>query len=237
MNPTSPQDPSLADDARKIAELLLRTHAVTLNIQEPYRYASGILSPIYCDNRLLLSFPDLRRRVVAAFCRRIHALTATPQLVAGVATAGIAWAAWIADACELPLAYVRDSAKKHGKGNTIEGAPPPGARTVVIEDLLSTGGSSAAAVSALRAAELNADVCLAIFSYQLEACRNVFRQLNCTATSLTTFSVLLDVAGHLNMLSSADIEIARFWNRDPQAWGENHASSTKTISPRNADET
>ncbi len=209
--------------ARVIAELLLRANAVTLNVQQPYRYASGILSPIYCDNRLLLSFPGLRRQIVTAFCERIRSLSPSPQVVAGVATAGIAWAAWIADACDLPLIYVRDAAKKHGKGNTIEGAPPPGARTVVIEDLLSTGGSSAAAVTALRATGLDVNVCLAIFSYQLAAARTAFEKIACDAIPLTTFDALLETAGDLQTLSPADLDIARRWNRDPQTWGERYA--------------
>ncbi len=211
-------------NARTIAELLLHARAVTLNVKQPYRYASGILSPIYCDNRLLLSFPDLRRQIVNAFCGRIRSLSLAPQLIAGVATAGIAWAAWIAEACNLPLVYVRDTAKKHGKGNTIEGAPAPGARTVVIEDLLSTGGSSAAAVSALRKADLDVKVCLAIFSYQLTAARTAFENLDCDAIPLTTFEALLEAAADLETLPAADLEIARHWNRNPQVWAKRYAA-------------
>lgn len=212
------------DSARTLAGLLLRAGAVTLNVQHPYRYASGILSPIYCDNRVLLSFPEWRRQIVAAFLDQIRSLPTTPQCIAGVATAGIAWSAWIAEACNLPLVYVRAAAKKHGKGNTIEGAPPPGARTLVIEDLLSTGGSSAAAVGALRTAGLEVEVCLAIFSYQLPAARAVFATLACQAVPLTTFDALLDAAAEQETLSTADLDIARQWNRDPRAWGERFAT-------------
>ncbi len=209
-----------------IAELLLRAQAVTLNVKQPYRYASGILSPIYCDNRLLLSFPELRRTVVRAFCEAVRAMTPQPQVVAGVATAGIAWAAWIAEVCEMPLIYVRASAKAHGKGNQIEGQPQAGLRAVVIEDLLSTGGSSVAAVAALRAAQIEVSDCLAIFSYQLPACRAAFEAADCRARALTTLDVLLESAGRLGLLSAAEIESVRVWNRDPQAWGNRDDTRT-----------
>lgn len=203
-----------------IAELLLQAQAVTLNVREPYRYASGLLSPIYCDNRLLLSFPERRRLVVDAFCDRIRSLAPLPELIAGVATAGIAWAAWIADRLDLPLVYVRANAKEHGKGNRIEGTAPAGARVAVIEDLLSTGGSSVAALEALRTAGLNPIACMAIFSYQLPACRAAFDSIGVRAVPLSTFDALMTAADRLRMLSPADLAIARDWNRDPHAWGE-----------------
>lgn len=215
------------DNDRKIAELLLRSGAVTLNIRNPYRYASGILSPIYCDNRVLLSFPEARRQIVAAFGDQICSLPDKPQLIAGVATAGIAWSAWIAEFCDLPLVYVRANSKKHGKGNTIEGAPPRGARTVVIEDLLSTGGSSSAAVNALRAAGLDVGVCLAIFSYQLPAADATFENLDCAAIPLTNFDALLEVAACQGILSPTDLDISRQWNSNPQAWGARFATGEK----------
>ncbi len=201
-----------------VAETLLRSRAVTLNIRRPYRYSSGITSPIYCDNRLLLSSPERRGIVISAFCRKISDISPPPQVITGVATAGIAWAAWIADRLDLPLSYVRGAAKDHGKGNRIEGDARPGTRAVVIEDLLSTGASAAETVTALRAAGINVAACLSIFSYQLPDCERMFQKIACPAAALTTFDILMTVAGRLRMLSPQEVDIARGWNRDPRGW-------------------
>ncbi len=200
-----------------IAEILLKKEAVTLNIKSPYTYSSGIRSPIYCDNRSLAGFVEERKEVVKAYAEKLENIEY--DVIAGTSTAGIQWAAWIAWEIDKPMAYVRGKAKKHGKGNQIEGAPVSGKNVVVIEDLISTGGSSIDAVDAVRENGGKVNFVVSIFTYELEKASNLFKQKDCNIVSLTSFSKLVDVAGQLDYLAPEDIKIASEWNKDPVNWG------------------
>ncbi len=203
--------------SKKIAELLLSLKAVMLNTQQPFRYTSGVLSPIYCDNRLVISYPDKRQQIVAAFCEKIDKQC---DVIAGVATAGIPHAAWIADQLNKPMVYVRDKAKSHGKQNQIEGQFKTGARVAVIEDLISTGGSSIAAAQALRAAGAKVDYCYAIFSYELQTAQNAFAAANLALCTLSNFTDLIEVALEKKYISADEKAVLLKWQKDPLDWNK-----------------
>lgn len=182
--------------SREIAGLLLRLGAVSINVEQPFRYASGIVSPIYCDNRLIISHPAERGQVVDRLVERLDAEVgrAAFDVVAGTATAGIPWAAWVADRLGKPMIYVRGAAKEHGRGQRIEGHLLPGQRTVVVEDLVTTGGSSLSTVEAIREAGGSVEACLAIFTYELPTTRQSFEARGVRLLALTGLSALLEVA-------------------------------------------
>jgi orotate phosphoribosyltransferase len=203
-----------------VAAILLEKKAVTLNVQKPYTYVSGIRSPIYTDNRLLIGYPKERSEIVQAFCQAITTLRC--DVIAGTATAGIPWAAWISDRLNKPLAYIRADAKAHGKGNTIEGALVNGTRVVVIEDLVSTGGSSLAAVETARSAGAEVVALVAIFTYEFADAKRQFEEKHCTALFLSDFSTLTRVAAQQEYISSEELTIALEWNKDPAGWGPKH---------------
>lgn len=205
---------------RDIAALLLDISAVTLNVQKPYRYTSGILSPIYCDNRLIISHPDRRSQVIQAFLDVISSESIQCDVVGGTATAGIPHAAWIADRLGLPMVYIRKEAKGHGKKNQIEGAFQSGARVLVIEDLISTGGSALDAVSAARNAGGVVEDCCAIFSYQMVASQKGFGDAHVRLHTLTNFSTLVSVAAERGTLTEEEQKKVLEWNKDPQGWGK-----------------
>lgn len=206
--------------SKHIAKLLLEIQAVTLNVQEPYRYSSGILSPIYCDNRLIMSYPEKRAQVIGAFAELIQERSLHFDLLAGVATAGIAHAAFLADRLNLPMAYVRDKAKGHGKENQIEGKVEKGQTALVVEDLVSTGGSSVAAALALREAGVVVTDCLAIFTYEMEKAKEQFVEANIQLHTLSNFSTLIEVAAEEGYITQEEKEIARAWNQNPAEWGK-----------------
>jgi orotate phosphoribosyltransferase len=185
-----------ADGADDTARILLRLGAVAINVQQPFVYASGITSPIYCDNRLLISHPDERERIVDALAREIAAALGPDNVdvVAGTATAGIPFAAWVADRLRKPLIYVRPNPKEHGRGRQIEGRLESGRRVVVIEDLITTGGSSLQTVEAIRRAGGLVSHCFAIFTYGFEAARRAYQRQGVVAVALTGLSSLLDLA-------------------------------------------
>lgn len=201
-----------------VAKILLKVKAVTLNAQKPYTYASGIKSPIYCDNRLLLSCPDERTKIVDYFIEVIKSNNIKADIIAGTATAGIAWAAWVADRLHKPMVYVRNRQKEHGKGNLIEGKVEAGKKALVIEDLISTGGSSLESVQALRAAGAQVDHCLAIFTYELDTSKQQFSDARCKLTTLSTFTTLIDVASQTKYITPKQKESILYWNKDPQNW-------------------
>lgn len=186
----------MPDRAHEAAAILLRVGAVNINAEEWFTYTSGIKSPIYTDNRLLISFPEERQRIVTLLAAAADEAVGLDNVdvVAGTATAGIPFAAWLADRLQRPMVYVRGSAKAHGLARQIEGRTAPGERVVVVEDLVTTGGSSLATVDALAAGELTVLCCLAIFSYGFEAARQAYASRGVTLVSLTTLDVLLDVA-------------------------------------------
>lgn len=200
-----------------IARLLLRSGAVLLRPDSPFTFASGILSPIYCDNRLLLGDVAARREVSAALSGGARELPC--DLVAGVVSAGVPWAAWVAEELSLPLAYVRGAAKSHGRGNQIEGQARSGQRALVIEDLISTGGSALAAVDALRQHGLEVEAVLCIFSYGMAAARSGFSAASVALSPLTTLAALLDVAAAEGYIAPAQRALVASWADDPQSWG------------------
>lgn len=203
--------------AKNIAKSLLGTEAVRLNVKEPFTFVSGIKSPIYCDNRKMIGFPKERQVVVEAFIEVLKEKEF--DIVAGTATAGIPWAAFIAQEMNVPMAYIRGEKKAHGAGRQIEGAEFLGKKVIIIEDLISTGGSSIKAVAAAREAGATEVEVLAIFSYEFEKAYKNFGADNIKWTTLSTFASLIEVAKEENYLESSDAEIALKWNTTPDTWG------------------
>ena len=202
--------------ARQVARELLRIKAVKLSPQTPFTWASGILSPIYCDNRIVLSHPSARDVIKNAFVEISQ--TFDFQVVAGVATAGIPHGALLADAIEKPFIYVRDKAKGHGRQNQIEGEVQAGQKVLVIEDLISTGGSSKKAVHALK--EIGCEVVgtLAIFSYLFEEATTIFQTENVPLATLSNYDILLEEAAELKYITENDLETLRAWRKNPKEW-------------------
>ncbi|WP_297405797.1 orotate phosphoribosyltransferase [uncultured Cetobacterium sp.] len=203
--------------AKNIAKSLLGTEAVRLNVKEPFTFVSGIKSPIYCDNRKMIGFPKERQVVVDAFIEVLK--DKEFDIVAGTATAGIPWAAFIAQEMNVPMAYIRGEKKAHGAGRQIEGAEFSGKKVIIIEDLISTGGSSIKAVAAAREAGATEVEVLAIFSYEFEKAYKNFGVDNINWTTLSTFASLIEVAKEENYLEGNDAEIALKWNTTPDTWG------------------
>jgi len=203
---------------KQIAEALLQIEAVTLSPTEPYTWSSGLKSPIYCDNRLTLSFPKVRQVIVDGLVKSVNPTEV--DVIAGTATAGIPHGALLADRLGLPFIYVRSSAKEHGKGNQIEGRLEAGARVLVIEDLLSTGMSSIDAAQAIRQAGGDVIGIQAIFSYGLPVLQKNLSDADLTATSLTTFSELIEVAESTGVLNRSELDSLRDWQEDPRAWSD-----------------
>lgn len=203
---------------KQIAEALLQIEAVTLSPTEPYTWSSGLKSPIYCDNRLTLSFPKVRQVIVDGLVKSVNPTEV--DVIAGTATAGIPHGALLADRLGLPFIYVRSSAKGHGKGNQIEGRFEAGARVLVIEDLLSTGMSSIDAAQAIREGGGEVTGIQAIFSYGLPVLEKNLANANLSATSLTTFSELIEVAENTGVLNRSELDSLRDWQEDPRAWSD-----------------
>ena len=201
--------------AHEIAAALLRAGAVHLRPDEPFTFASGLRSPVYCDNRILLGDVAARRAVTSAFT--VHCNGA--EVLAGPATGGIAWAAWAAEALGLPMAYVRGAAKGHGRGQQIEGANVKGRRVVLLEDTVSTGESVLAAAAALRAAGAELVRCVCIFTWGWQATAAAFADAALPLVSLTALPELLDVATQAGALGAAQRALVEAWVRDPQGWG------------------
>lgn len=203
---------------QKVAEILLDAGAVTLRLDKPFTWASGILSPIYCDNRLLMSDVNARREIREAFCHLIKEKGLTCDLIAGVATGAIPHAAWVAERLGKPFVYVRGSAKEHGKQNQVEGKVVPGVAAAVIEDLVSTGGSSVAAVEALREAGAKVEHCLAIFSYGFAEAQEKFDAAHCTLTTLTDFPTLLQIAREKRIIRAEQETLLKKFAQNPRHW-------------------
>lgn len=203
-----------------IASALLQIEAVALSPQEPFTWTSGIKSPIYCDNRLTMSYPYIRDQIADAFAMIIREQYPDTEVIAGTATAGIPHAAWVAQKLDLPMAYIRDKAKGHGKHNQIEGVIQSGQKVIVIEDLISTGGSSIKAAEAVR--EVGADplAVLAIFSYQLDKATQAFAEANLPLQTLSNYDALIDKAVELGKIPAEDLELLRSWREDPSAFGK-----------------
>lgn len=200
-----------------IAQKLLQIKAVKLSPDVPFTWASGLRSPIYCDNRVILSHPEIRTLVIQAFQEK--AKTFRPfDGIAGVATAGIAHGALLAQAMELPFIYVRSKAKGHGRQNAIEGAWEAGQRWLVIEDLISTGGSSLKAVETLREVGCTVAGVLAIFTYGFPMAAKAFVDAQCALDTLSNYAVLLEEAAREKYIPATALRTLDDWRKDPQAW-------------------
>jgi orotate phosphoribosyltransferase len=197
--------------AKGIALELLKTNAVQLSPDKLFTWASGIKSPIYCDNRRLLSYPESRSIIKDAFVRILTEKYSQADIIVGVATGGIAIGALAADVLQKPFAYVRSESKNHGMGNRIEGIVRQGQKVVVIEDLVSTGGSSIAAVEALREAGCEVLGMVAIFTYGLPIALENFEKNNCNLTTLSNYEILIEEAHSFKYVNHGDMEILRQW--------------------------
>ncbi|MBI4553251.1 MAG: orotate phosphoribosyltransferase [Candidatus Latescibacteria bacterium] len=204
---------------RTIANLLLNSRAVTINVEAPYHYRSGMLSPIYCDNRLLISHPDEREAVVDGLVGVIQAQGLDPEVIAGTATAAIPFAAWVAWRLRLPMIYVRSGQKSYGKGRQIEGELPAGARVVFTEDLVTTGGGVLDSIKDVRTAGGVVSGVVTVFEYGLPAALEAFRKNQVCLWSLSDFVTVLDVIGERGDLTDEEREIALGWKADPDGWG------------------
>ncbi|MCM2603544.1 orotate phosphoribosyltransferase [Rossellomorea marisflavi] len=203
---------------KQIAKELLNIKAVFLNPGEPFTWSSGIKSPIYCDNRLTLSYPAVRKQIADGLVSMIREHFPEVDVIAGTATAGIPHAAWVSERMDLPMCYVRSKVKGHGKGNQIEGKILPGQKVVVIEDLISTGGSCITAVEALRESECEVLGVAAIFTYELQKGADALREHGIEAFSLSNYSSLLEAAEEEGLISGADLVELKEWSRDPEGW-------------------
>ncbi|MCY8464559.1 orotate phosphoribosyltransferase [Bacillus atrophaeus] len=200
-----------------IAKHLLDIEAVFLRPNEPFTWASGILSPIYCDNRLTLSFPEVRNDVAQGLTQLVRQQFPEAEMIAGTATAGIPHAALAADRLKLPMCYVRSKPKAHGKGNQIEGAIEKGQKTVVIEDLISTGGSVLEAAAALQAAGCDVLGVVSIFTYGLPKASEAFEKAKIPYYSLTDYDTLTEVALQNEKIHSADLKKLQTWKLNPES--------------------
>lgn len=201
---------------KSIANLLLDIEAVELNTETPFRYTSGLLSPIYCDNRIIISYPDVRNAVIDSFLTHIEPTQF--DVIAGTATAGIPHAAWLADRLKLPMVYVRANAKAHGKKNQVEGRIKPKQRCLVVEDLVSTGKSALAACEVLREQGAHAEQVLAIFSYQLQSAKQAAQKQAVSIHSLTDLNHLTQAAIDRKVITTEQGELIRAWQKNPAAW-------------------
>ncbi|MCF2647930.1 MULTISPECIES: orotate phosphoribosyltransferase [Bacillaceae] len=202
----------------EIAEQLLDIKAVFLQPNDPFTWSSGLKSPIYCDNRLTLSYPKVRKNIATGLASLIKDKFPETEVVAGTATAGIPHAAWVSDLLDLPMAYVRSKAKAHGKGNQIEGKVDKGQKVVVVEDLISTGGSVITAVNSLREAGSDVLGVVAIFTYELPKGKELLAEAEITAYSLTDYTSLLEVAQKNGYIEERDLASLNAWKENPEKW-------------------
>ncbi len=208
------------DKAAKIAEYLLQIKAVKLQPDDPFTWSSGWKSPIYCDNRKILSYPEVRTFVRQELSQTIIEEYGKPDMIAGVATGAIAIGALVAQEIGIPFVYVRSSAKGHGLQNRIEGDASTGSSVVVIEDLISTGRSSIEAVEALRAADLNVKGVVSIFNYNFKTAQEAFKKANCQINTLSSYEVLIETALKENIISENNLDSLHKWRVAPDSWGK-----------------
>lgn len=209
----------MSSNEKAIAEKLLQINAIRLNVSEPFTWASGWKSPIYCDNRKVLSFPYTRDFVKSELCNVIFEQFPDAGVLAGVATAGIAWGAMAADQLKLPYIYVRPKPKEHGLGNQIEGHFEPGQPVVVVEDLISTGKSSLQVVDVLRNAGAEVMGMVSIFNYGFPVAAEAFEKAGVPWRSLTNYSTLISLAIEKGIVSSEQEETLLQWRENPAVWG------------------
>lgn len=206
------------ETARLFAEKLLQIKALAINLQEPYTWASGWKSPLYCDNRKTLSWPSVRDFVKTELGSMIFSSFNEAEALAAVATAGIAHGALAADLLKLPFAYVRSQAKGHGMGNQIEGELSPGTRVVVIEDLISTGKSSLAAVEALREAGMEVIGLCALFTYSFPQAEEAFKAAGVPWATLSHYQALIQLAKEKQLIRDDEVSALEAWRLDPATW-------------------
>ena len=203
---------------KAVAEKLLQINAIKLNAEQPFTWASGWKSPIYCDNRKVLSFPYIRDFIKSELCNVLFSKFGDADLVAGVATAGIPWGALAADQLKLPFIYVRPKPKEHGLSNQIEGYFTKGQKTVVVEDLISTGKSSLQVVDVLKREGLEVTGMVSIFTYGFPVAAEAFRNQGVMYHSLTNYPVLLDLAIEKKLVDKKQLEVLLKWRDDPANW-------------------
>ncbi|MFM9827010.1 orotate phosphoribosyltransferase [Flavobacterium sp.] len=206
------------DTAEKTAELLLQINAIKLNPKNPFTWASGWQSPIYCDNRLILSFPMIRNYVRDEFVKNIEKQFGKPDVIAGVATGAIGIGILVAESLGLPFVYVRPEPKKHGRQNQVEGFLEKGQNVIIVEDLISTGNSSLLAVEALRAAGANIKGMVAVFTYGFEVAESNFKNANVDLFTLSNYQNLLNLAVSKRYITEGEEETLREWNLSPSTW-------------------
>ena len=204
--------------AKKTAELLLQINAIKLNPKNPFTWASGWKSPIYCDNRIILSYPHIRVYVREQISKQISELYGKPDLIAGVATGAIGIGMLVADVMNLPFIYVRPNSKKHGRKNQIEGYFSEGQNVVVIEDLISTGNSSLVAVEALREANLIVKGMISIFTYGFPISYENFNNNNVELYTLSSYDVLLEQALEIKYINDDEFKVLNEWKQNPSEW-------------------
>jgi orotate phosphoribosyltransferase len=204
--------------AREIAADLLKINAVILRPNEPFAWASGWNSPIYCDNRLTLHYPDIRKKIARKLADFVLSKFPEVDVITGTATAGIPHAAWVASQLDKPMAYVRAKPKSYGMGNQIEGGVAKGESTVVIEDLISTGGSAISVINALQFVGADVKAVVSIFSYGFDVSRERFQKVHVPVYNLTDYTTLVDVAIEQGFVTSQDLEQLSSWRASPDIW-------------------
>lgn len=209
----------MSEIAKNIAKKLLEIQAIKLNVESPFTWASGWKSPIYCDNRLSLSYPKTRSYIKNQLAQTISATFEDVEAIVGVATAGIPQGALVADVLDIPFIYVRPKPKGHGMENLIEGKVTPGQKVVVVEDLVSTGGSSLKAVEALIKSEFSVLGMVSVFTYGLAVAKENFAKANVKLISLSDYNELIDEALKLNYVTQSQISKLKKWRENPATWG------------------
>lgn len=204
--------------ARELAADLLDINAVILRPNDPFTWSSGWNSPIYCDNRLTLRHPEIRKKIAQQFTNFISNEFPGTEVITGTATAGIPHAAWVAEAMDKPMAYVRAKAKAHGMGNQIEGGVDKGQTTLVIEDLISTGGSAISVLEALQFVGAKVDAVLSIFTYGFAKADERFKEVNVPVYSLTDYKTLINVAIEKGIVTGDDLDLLSSWRDNPNTW-------------------
>lgn len=208
----------MKEQSNQIAKDLLDIEAIFLRPNEPFTWASGIKSPIYCDNRITMSYPHVRRAIAKGLAAVIKTTYPEAEVIAGTATAGIPHAAWVAELLDLPMVYIRSKAKEHGKGNQIEGRIQPNQKMVVIEDLLSTGGSVLEACEAAKREGADVLGVAAIFTYELPQVQENFDQAGLSYVTLTNYTALIELALETGAIQESDVALLQEWRKDPAAW-------------------
>jgi orotate phosphoribosyltransferase len=205
---------------KKIAQSLLQIKAIKLEPANYFTWASGWKSPIYCDNRKTLSYPEIRKIIRDGFAETIRTKFGNPDAIAGVATGAIAIGALVAEALELPFVYVRPKPKEHGLGNMIEGEIKSGSKVVVVEDLISTGKSSLQAVEALRNANIEVIGMVAIFTYEFDHAVQNFKKENVLLYTLSNYHILIETALETGYIKQSDVETLKQWRTNPEIWNQ-----------------